>query len=85
MRGYIGKGSVYAVRQLSAPSGSHPNGQAVSVKARVHAYLEANPSLEQLSVNQVLLVLKDAGVQAGRTTVADVLHERKPVNPDNSE
>lgn len=79
MRGYLGKGSVSAVRQLSSPSGQpgQANGQAGSVKARVHVYLDANPRLEQLSVNQLLASLNDAGVQVGRTTVADVLQERK--------
>ena len=39
--------------------------------------LDANPDLDQLSINQVLSALKNAGVQAGRTTVAEVLQERK--------
>ncbi|MEO8613183.1 MAG: hypothetical protein ABI690_35155 [Chloroflexota bacterium] len=93
VRGYLGKGIVSAVRQLSAPSGQNgqngqnghsghsgqENGQVGSVKARVHAYLDTRPDLAELSVNQALAALKDAGVQAGRTTVADVLQERESV------
>jgi hypothetical protein len=92
VRGYLGKGSLSAVRQLSALSGHpghsgqengrHPNGQTGSVKARVHAYLDANPNLEQLSVNQVLTALKEVNVRAGRTTIADVLQERKSVRQE---
>jgi hypothetical protein len=86
VRGYLGKGNVSAVRQLSAPSGQetgqHPSGQGSTVKVRVHAYLDAHPDLVQLSVNQVLTALKDAGVQVGRTTVADVLQERKAVKAE---
>ena len=97
VRGYLGKGSgqVSAVRQLSAPTGQteQDSGQPTNghsgrnrqVKAGVHAYLDTHPDLEALSVNQVLTALKDAGVQAGRTTVADVLQERKvqPVDSAN--
>jgi hypothetical protein len=50
-----------------------------NVKSRVRAYLDANPGLDQLSINQVFATLKQSGVQAGRTTVADVLQERKQV------
>jgi hypothetical protein len=88
VRGYLGNGSVSAVRQLSAPTGQsgqnghagqengqHESGQAGSVKARVHAYLDTLPDHAALSVNQVLAALKDSGVQAGRTTVAEVLQE----------
>jgi hypothetical protein len=93
VRGYLGKGSMSAsgVRLLSAPSGKngwenrqHPNGQGSTVRARVHAYLDANPGLEQLSINQVLQTLKEASVHGGRTTVADVLHERKSVKEEIS-
>lgn len=85
-RGYLGKGSTSAVRQLSAPTGQPsengqsrqgPSGQTGTVKASVRAYLDANPGLDQQSVNQVLATLKQSGVQVGRTTVADVLQERK--------
>ncbi len=87
VRGYLGKGSASPVRQLSAPSGQNghsgqESGRNGQVKARVHAYLDSNPGLEALSVNQLLATLKDSGVQAGRTTVADVLQERKLINED---
>jgi hypothetical protein len=42
------------------------------------------PQPGQLSVNRMLATLNDAGVQAGRTTVADVLQERKPISETNS-
>lgn len=93
VRGYLGKGSSSAsgVRLLSAQSGQseHPtNGQHSqnghtperkqgSVKQGIRAYLDENPGIDQLSVNQVLAKLRQAGVQAGRTTVAEVLQERK--------
>ena len=91
VRGYLGKGSGQpsGVRLLSAlndngqENGQQPNGQSGRnghVKAGVHAYLDANPGLDQHSVNQVLTQLKTAGVKAGRTTVAEVLQERKQPN-----
>jgi hypothetical protein len=59
-------------------------GKGSVVKARVRAYLDTNPSLEQLSVNQVPTALKAAGVQAGRAIVADVLQERKSMKVEIS-
>jgi hypothetical protein len=56
--------------------------QDSTVKSRVHTYLDANPDYAQLSVNQVLASLKEANVQAGRTTVADVLQERKVITEE---
>lgn len=89
VRGYLGKGNSSGVRLLSAPNGQNgqvANGQTGQLeqktdgkKGRVRAYLDANPDLARLSVNQVLSALKSAGIQAGRTTVAEVLQERKPV------
>ena len=67
---------------MSAPSGQgeqKANEQPNTVKQRVKAYLEANPDIAQQSVNQVLVTLRAAGIQAGRTTVAEVLHECKQV------
>jgi hypothetical protein len=89
VRGYLGKGSGQAsgVRLLSAPNrqnGQPADGQSGRVKAGVHAYLDANPGLDQLSVNQVLVRLKTVGVKAGRTTVAEVLQDRKQPNPPNN-
>lgn len=92
VKGYLGKGSSSAsgVRLLSADNGQsgqlangqhHQNGHQPNskqgVKQSIRAYLDEHPDIEQLSVNQVLVTLKDAGVQAGRTTVAEVLQERK--------
>ena len=72
---------------LSAPNGQngHKTGeQAGRVKGQVHAYMDENPDLAQLSINQVLSALESAGVQAGRTTVAEVLQERRQVGNVNS-
>mgnify|MGYP001172364241 FL=1 len=86
VKGYLAKGSVSGARQLPARNErSGQNGQGAnewnghqgSVKDHVRTYLDANPDLTQLSVNQVLFALKNAGVKAGRTTVAEVLQERK--------
>lgn len=85
VKGYLGSGSPSGVRMLSAPNGQGgqiANGQKMneqvnSVKGQVRAYMDANPDLAQYSVNQVLSVLQSAGVRAGRTTVAEVLQERK--------
>jgi len=83
VKGYLGAANPSGVRLLSAPnghSGQIANGQQENgggVKTNIRAYLDANPDLEQLSVNQVLAALKEAGVQAGRTSVSEVLQERK--------
>ncbi|MAS36070.1 MAG: hypothetical protein CL610_18830 [Anaerolineaceae bacterium] len=90
VRGYLGRGSVSAGRMLSAPSaqseptgqngqenGHTPNGQSGQVRANVRAYLDTHPALREQSVNQVLAHLRDDGVRAGRTTVAEVLQEMK--------
>ncbi len=82
VKGYLGSPSV---RLLSAPSGQrrqaeqsgHPaNGRGETVKGQVRAYLAEHPEMAQMSVNQALLALHAAGVQAGRTTVGEVLAER---------
>jgi len=81
VRGYLGKGSVSGVRLLSAPNGQNgqeANGQANNgVKANVRAYLADNPQVAQMTVNQLLSVLNEQGVRAGRTTVAEALKEAK--------
>lgn len=85
VRGYLGKGSIptSGTKLLSAPNtenGQQANGQnghGGRVRANIHAHLDANPDLEQLSVNQVLVQLHAANIKAGRTTVAEVLQERK--------
>jgi hypothetical protein len=78
VRGYLGKGNTSGIRMRSALSARSGQGEPSGrVKERVRAYLDANPDLEQLSVNQVLAALRDAGVQAGHTTVSEVLQERR--------
>jgi hypothetical protein len=63
--------------QSGQPNGRRTNGRYGQVKDAVRAHLDAHPELEPLSVNQVLAHLQDAGIQAGRTSVAEVLQERK--------
>jgi hypothetical protein len=84
VKGYLAKGSPSAVRLLSAPSASTGQGaneqadtRALTAKERVRSYLDTHPDLTQLSLSQVVTALKSAGVQAGRTTIAEVLQERK--------
>jgi hypothetical protein len=87
VKGYLGRGNTSGVRLLSAANGQNghtENGQrrqseqkTYGKKVRVRAYLDANSRSEQLSINQVRATLKDAVIKAGRTTVAEVLQERK--------
>lgn len=86
VRGYLGKGSAQpsGTKLLSAPNtesgqenGQRTNGQGGRVRASIHAHLDSNPDLEQRSINQVLAQLHAAHIKAGRTTVAEVLQERK--------
>lgn len=89
-RGYLAAGQVSGVRQLSAPSGqtgqSEQNGHSGqrangrttgNVKQTIQDYLDTNPDTAELSVNQVLAHLTEAGIKAGRTSIAEVLKERK--------
>ncbi len=84
VKGYLSTSGSAGVRLLCAPSGQNgqperreqlDSEQVRSVKGRVRAYLTANPGAVQLSVNQLLAVLSEQGVRAGRTTVAEALHE----------
>jgi hypothetical protein len=77
VKGYLRQGSSSGVRLLSAGSEQQPNEQPNSVKGKVRAYLTENPDAAELSVNQLLSVLREQGVQAGRTTVAEVLKDVK--------
>ncbi len=82
VRGYLGKGSLSGVRLLSATTGQQEKrtgGHAGRVKTQVRLYLDAHPDAAALTVRQVLSHLRSAGIQAGRTTVAEVLQERKRV------
>jgi hypothetical protein len=53
------------------------DGQAGRVKTQVRSYLDAHPDAAVLTVRQVLSNLGSEGIRAGRTTVAEVLQERK--------
>ena len=82
VKGYLGTGQSSSVRLLSAGTGQseqrgHRTNGRHGVKARVREHLDSNPDLEALSVNQVLSELTSAGVRAGRTTIAEVLAERR--------
>lgn len=83
VKGYLASANPPGVRLLSSPSeqagqnGHRANGQMRSVKARVYEFLDDNPGLDQQSINQVLSVLQTAGIKVGRTSVAEVLQERK--------
>jgi hypothetical protein len=80
VKAYLGTDKVSAVRSVSAPSGQtghRTNGQNGQLKSRVRSHLDAHPEMDGISINQVLAELQDAGVQVGRTTVAEVLQERR--------
>ena len=46
-------------------------------ETEIKTYLANNPEAAQMSVNQLLSVLSDQGVRAGRTTVSEALKEAK--------
>jgi hypothetical protein len=80
VKGYLGAGSLSATRLLSAGSGQtgqRVDGHPPSVKAKVRAYLTEHPDSAQLTVRELQSQLTKQGVRAGRTTVAEVLQERK--------
>jgi hypothetical protein len=88
VRGYLGKSSSSGVRLLSAGSGQtgqseqgvnghSQNGKNGTVKQGIRTFLDDHPGLDQQSINDVLFALKEAGVQGGRTSVGEVLAERK--------
>ncbi|MBI5930008.1 MAG: hypothetical protein HY862_11910 [Chloroflexi bacterium] len=85
VKGYLGSANPPSIRLLSAPSeqAGQPehstNGHNGSVKAKVRAFLDENPDIAQGSINQVHELLRGAGVEVGRTTVGEVLQERKQV------
>lgn len=84
VKGYLGRGSSSGVRLLSAGSEQKTNEQPSGVKGKVRAYLAANPDAAQMSINQLLSALNEQGVQAGRTTVAEVLREVKKLSIRNN-
>lgn len=85
VRGYLGKSHSSGVRLLSAGNGQTGQGangrtadrQNGSVKQGIRAFLDDHPTLERQSINDVLSALQTAGIQGGRTSVAEVLAERK--------
>ncbi len=83
VKGYLASANPPSVRLLSAPSeqagqSEHSNnGHNGSVKAKVRAFLDENPDIAHGSINQVHVLLTEAGVDVGRTTVAEVLQERR--------
>ena len=96
VRGYLGRGNLSGVRTLSEVSGqradeqseqpsSTANGHKARVKEQVRAYLDAHPGLDQNSINRVMTTLKEAGVQAGRTTIGEVLQARKHDQENNAD
>ncbi len=83
VKGYLSTGNSSSVRALSAGNAQPEHSVQESAmhlsgtKASIRAYLDANPDARQLSINQVLLVLRDRGIRTSRTTVAEVLRETR--------
>jgi hypothetical protein len=83
VKGYLGAGNSTGARALSAgvaqPERSAQENaiQMSGTKASIRAYLDANPDVKQLSINQVLSLLHDRGIRTSRTTVAEVLRETR--------
>src|SRR5260221_3595403 len=81
VKGYLSAGNKSGVRVLSAGAAQPAHGaqenavQLSGAKASIRAYLDANPDARQLSINQTLSILRDRGIRASRTTVAEVLRE----------
>src|SRR5260221_10174024 len=83
VKGYLSAGSSSGVRALSVGSAQpalhaqESAGHLSGTKASVRAYLDANPGARELSINQVLSMLRDRGIRTSRTTVAEVLRETR--------
>src|SRR5258708_10904917 len=83
VKGYLSAGSSSGVRALSSGSVQPIQGvqenpaQLSGTKASVRAYLNANPGARELSINQVLSMLRYRGIRTSRTTVAEVLRETR--------
>ncbi len=79
VKGYLSAGSSPTVRALSAgtaqPAHDAQENATSGTKANIRTYLAANPDVGQLSINQVLTVLRERGIRTSRTTVAEVLRE----------
>ncbi len=80
VKGYLTSPRPPGVRALSAGSeqGGQPNGQRPnSMKSVLRRYLDEHSDAEQLSVNQLWERLQSEGVRVGRTSVAEILKERR--------
>ena len=80
VKGYLTSARPSGVRALSAGSEQdrHVNGQrSDSMKNELRGYLDEHVEAEQLSVNQLWTRLQTEGVRVGRTSVAEVLKERR--------
>ena len=79
VKGYLTpSGRPSAVHLLSAPSGqgertTQNNGNGV--RAKVKAYMMEHPEIAEMSVSRALEAVRLADIQAGRTTVAEVLQD----------
>jgi hypothetical protein len=45
----------------------------------VHTFLADNPDVAGMSIHDAIIALRTAGINAGRTTVSEVLQERKQI------
>ncbi len=80
MKGYLTSARPSGVRALSAGTeqGLQANGHRPdSMKNVLRGYLDEHVEAEQLSVNQLWERLQSEGVRIGRTSVAEVLKERR--------
>ncbi len=80
VKAYLTSARPSGVRALSAGNeqGGQANGQRPdSMKSVLRRYLDQHAEAEQLSVNQLWERLQSEGVRVGRTSVAEVLKERK--------
>jgi hypothetical protein len=76
VKGYLGKSSPSAVQLLSAGSvqtGQTPDGQNITRKDKVRTFLADNPEVAEMSVRDMVIALRTAGINAGRTTISEVL------------
>ncbi len=80
VKGYLTSARPSGVPALSAGSeqGGQTNGQRPdSMKNVLRRYMDEHSDAEQLSVSQLWERLQSEGVRVGRTSVAEVLKERK--------
>ena len=80
VKGHLMSARSSSVRALSAGSeqAGQPNGQRPdSMKNVLQRYLDEHEEAAQLSVNQLWEHLQSEGVRVGRTSVSEVLKERR--------